>query len=132
MDGQTTIRKLVRRLLVGLNRAGLSVRGAQELRVQDKHSRATLRALVFPVEIGGLRYVVSGRPNAPWVKSLRAAHTGELRVGRHGQTFRATAVGEGEATTILRVYERQVSPWFSAEPHMDSQPVAFRMTPAEI
>jgi len=115
---------------VGLNRAGLSVRGAQELRVKDKRSGAILRALVFPVEIGGLRYVVSARPDAPWVKSLRAAPGAELGVGRRRQTFRATPVEESEAATVLRIFERQVPALLSPEPTTSRRPIAFRINPA--
>jgi len=127
MDGQRVVGRLARRLLVGLNRAGLSVRGAQELQVKDKRSGSMLRALVFPVEIGGLRYIVSGRPDAPWVKSLGAVRSGELRVGRHRQPFRASVVAEGEAATVLRVFERQVPALLSPEPTVGARAVAFRV-----
>ena len=127
MSGQWGARRLALRLVVGLNRAGWSVRGAQELFVADKYSSATLRALVFPVSVDGVEYLVSTRPDARWVRSLRAARVGELRAGRRCRTFHATRADDETATRALRAFQRHVPALLSRESETWARPVAFRV-----
>ena len=127
MNSQSGIGRVARRLVVGLTRAGVSVRGARELLVADKESGAPLHALVFPVSVDGVEYLVSTRPDVRWVKSLRKARSGELRLGRHRHTFRATLVDDADATRFVRAYQRRVPSLVSREPVTGSRAVVFRV-----
>lgn len=116
MDGRRAVGRLLRRLVVGLTRTGISVWGAQELLVKDKNSHDTIRALVFPVTVDGVEYVVSTRPDAAWVKSLRAARTGALRCGHRQRTIRAARVDDGHAMSAYETFQQDVPTLVSLEP----------------
>ena len=109
MSHRDAAARLSRRLVVGLTRLGFSVRGSHELLVRDRKSGAILRALVSVVSVDGVDYLVSSPPNRPWVKHLRAARVGELRVGRHRRSFRATPVALPDWSPVLRAHRRRVS-----------------------
>jgi hypothetical protein len=42
-----------------------------------------------------------------WVRNLRVAGTGELRVGRRTQPFSVTELGDADKTPVLREYVRR-------------------------
>jgi hypothetical protein len=52
----------------------------------------------------GRRYLVSPRGEGQWVRNLRAAGTGELRVGRRTEAFRARELLDEEKVPVLRAY----------------------------
>jgi hypothetical protein len=53
----------------------------------------------------GRRYLVAPRGETEWVRNLRVAKAGELRLGRKTETFSATEVTErGEKVEVLRRY----------------------------
>jgi hypothetical protein len=52
----------------------------------------------------GRRYLVSPRGEGQWVRNLRVAGTGELRVGRRTETFRGRELSDEEKTPVLRAY----------------------------
>jgi deazaflavin-dependent oxidoreductase (nitroreductase family) len=52
----------------------------------------------------GHRYLVAARGVTHWVRNLRAAGGGELRVGRRTEPFRATEVPDEKKPPILRAY----------------------------
>ena len=59
---------------------------------------------VNPVEVDGATYLVSPRGNSHWVRNLRAAGEGELRVGRRRRSFTAEEIQDAEKLPILKVY----------------------------
>jgi hypothetical protein len=131
VNGQSGIGRLAQRLVVGLLRLGVNVSGARQLSVRDKVTGATLRVLVFPVTVDGVEYVVSTRPEARWVRSLRKMRFGELRLGSTRRDVRATLVDDDAAATrILQSYQRHVPALLSREPPTESRPVVFRLDPA--
>lgn len=91
-------------LVALLTRAGLSVWGSRELRVRGRASgewRTTpVNLLTFETD----RYLVAARGVTQWVRNLRAAGEGELRVGRRTEAFRATDLSDGEEPPVLRAY----------------------------
>jgi deazaflavin-dependent oxidoreductase (nitroreductase family) len=97
-------RKVFNPAVAALTRAGVSVWGSRELRVRGRTSgewRATpVNLLVFD----GDRYLVAPRGETQWVRNLRVAWEGELRVGRRIETFRATELGDDEKIEVLRAY----------------------------
>jgi hypothetical protein len=52
----------------------------------------------------GKRYLVAPRGEAQWVRNLRVAGTGQLRVGNQVEDFRARELGDDESVPVLRAY----------------------------
>jgi hypothetical protein len=55
----------------------------------------------------GRRYLVAPRGETQWVRNLRAAGTGELRVGRRAESFRGRELADDEKVPVLRAYLRR-------------------------
>jgi hypothetical protein len=55
----------------------------------------------------GERYLVAPRGETQWVRNLRAAGDGELRVGRRTEVFRATELADADKVGVLRAYLRR-------------------------
>ena len=94
------------RLVVVLTRLGLSVRGSRELRVRGRTSGEWRKNPVNLLHHEGARYLVAPRGRTQWVRNLQAAGTGELRVGRRVEVFRAVEVADADKVDILRDYLR--------------------------
>jgi hypothetical protein len=54
--------------------------------------------------VDGQRYLVAPRGVTQWARNLRAAKSGELRVGRRREPFRAVELADDEKVPILRAY----------------------------
>ena len=87
-----------------LTRSGVSVWGSRELRVQGRTSGEWRSTPVNLLTLERDRYLVAPRGQTQWVRNLRVAGTGELRVGKRTETFRATEVADDEKAPILRAY----------------------------
>jgi len=87
-----------------LTRTGVSVWGSRELRVRGRTSGAWRSTPVNLLTLERDRYLIAPRGQTEWVRNLRVAGTGELRVGKHTETFRATEVADDEKAPILRAY----------------------------
>lgn len=76
--------------LVGrLARLGISLLGSAELTVVGRRSGTPQRIPVNPHTHEGAEYLVSARGHSQWVRNMRAAGGGELRLGRRTRTFHA-------------------------------------------
>jgi deazaflavin-dependent oxidoreductase (nitroreductase family) len=87
-----------------LTRMGVSVWGSRELRVRGRTSGEWRTTPVNLLSVDGEQFLVAPRGVTHWVKNLRVAGTGELRVGRRTESFRATEVADEEKVPILRAY----------------------------
>ena len=88
-----------------LTRMGISVYGSRVLAVRGRKSGEWRTTPVNPLTLtDGTRYLVAPRGNAQWVRNLRVIGTGELRVGRRAEPFRATEVKDDDKPAILREY----------------------------
>ncbi len=88
-----------------LTRMGISVYGSRVLAVRGRSSGEWRTTPVNPLTLtDGTRYLVAPRGNAQWVRNLRVIGTGELRVGRRTEPFRATEVKDDDKPAILREY----------------------------
>jgi len=87
-----------------LTRAGFSVWGSRELRVRGRTSGEWRATPVNLLAHEGERYLVAPRGETQWVKNLRAAGEGELRVGHHTEAFRAEEVTDDDKVEVLRAY----------------------------
>ncbi|MEV4945640.1 nitroreductase family deazaflavin-dependent oxidoreductase [Streptomyces sp. NPDC053755] len=87
-----------------LARHGISLLGSAELSVRGRKSGRMQRIPVNPHTFEGARYLVSARGHSQWVRNMRAAGGGELRVGRRVRAFTATEIADREKLPILRTY----------------------------
>jgi deazaflavin-dependent oxidoreductase (nitroreductase family) len=94
--------------LVGwLARRGVSLRGSRILAVRGRTSGIWRTTPVNPLSFDGNRYLVAPRGHTQWVRNLRAAGGGELRVGRRTEHFTATELADADKPALLRAYLRQ-------------------------
>jgi deazaflavin-dependent oxidoreductase (nitroreductase family) len=94
-------------IVEGLTRIGVSVLGSRVLAVRGRTSGTVRTVPVNLLEYEGVRYLVAPRGNTQWVRNLRAAGEGELRLGRRTERFRAIEVGDDEKPPVLRAYLRR-------------------------
>jgi len=87
-----------------LTRMGISVYGSRVLYVKGRKSGEWRSTPVNPLTLDGTRYLVAPRGNTQWVRNLRVVGTGELRVGRRVEPFRATEIADDAKPEILRAY----------------------------
>ncbi|MGW4150457.1 nitroreductase family deazaflavin-dependent oxidoreductase [Streptomyces albogriseolus] len=92
------------RIVGRLARYGVSVAGTAELSVRGRKSGQMQRIPVNPHTYEGAQYLVSARGHSQWVRNMRAAGGGELRVGRKVRTFTAVEIPDEEKLTVLRTY----------------------------
>lgn len=91
----------VARALTGL---GISLYGSRNLAVRGRKSGEWRVVPVNLLVFDGVRYLVAPRGEAHWVRNLRAAGGGELRLGRRSEPFRAVEIGDADKPSILRAY----------------------------
>jgi deazaflavin-dependent oxidoreductase (nitroreductase family) len=97
-------RNVFNRSVAWLTRRGISVWGSRELRVRGRKTGEWRTVPVNLLTVEGTRYLVAPRGHTQWVRNLRVALTGELRVGRRTDAFRATEISDAEKAPILRAY----------------------------
>jgi deazaflavin-dependent oxidoreductase (nitroreductase family) len=97
-------RNVFNRAVAFLTRRGVSVFGSRVLAVRGRTSGVWRTTPVNLLDHGGRRYLVSPRGEGQWVRNLRAAGTGELRVGRRTEAFRGRELSADEKVPVLRAY----------------------------
>jgi deazaflavin-dependent oxidoreductase (nitroreductase family) len=95
------------RLVRQLTRLGVSVWGSRELRIPGRRTGVVRSNVVNLLEHDGRRFLVAPRGTTEWVRNLRAAGGGQLRVGRRTEAFTATEVADDDKVAILRTYLRR-------------------------
>jgi deazaflavin-dependent oxidoreductase (nitroreductase family) len=97
-------RNVFNQLVEFLTRQGVSVLGSRVLAVKGRTSGLWRTTPVNLLTYDGRRYLVSPRGESQWVRNLRAAGTGELRVGRRADGFRGRELTDDEKVPVLRAY----------------------------
>ncbi|HUY43212.1 MAG TPA: nitroreductase/quinone reductase family protein [Acidimicrobiales bacterium] len=97
-------RHVFNRIVQTLTEMGISVWGSRTLRVRGRSSGEWRSNPVNILSYNGDCYLVAPRGATQWVRNLRVARSGELRVGRKVQTFEATELGNDEKAEVLRAY----------------------------
>lgn len=97
-------RNVFNQVFVWLNRAGISVRGSRELRVRGRTSGEWRKTPVNLLHHDGARYLVAPRGRTQWVRNIEVIGTGELRVGRRVEAFRAVPIADADKVDVLRNY----------------------------
>ncbi|MBF6224763.1 nitroreductase family deazaflavin-dependent oxidoreductase [Nocardia gipuzkoensis] len=91
-----------------LPKLGISVMGSRLLAVRGRKSGEWRTTMVnVMVREDGERFLVAPRGHTQWVRNLRAAGGGELRLGRKVETFTATEVADADKVPLLRLYLRK-------------------------
>ncbi|MFI9626174.1 nitroreductase family deazaflavin-dependent oxidoreductase [Streptomyces sp. NPDC052042] len=92
--------------LIGwLARRGVSLAGSAELSVRGRKSGKMQRIPVNPHTYDGAQYLVSARGHSQWVRNMRAAGGGELRVGRRVRAFSAVEItDDAHKASVVRAY----------------------------
>lgn len=88
-----------------LPKLGISIAGSRLLAVRGRKSgewRTTMVNVMTAAD--GERYLVAPRGHTQWVRNLRVAGTGELRLGRRTETFTAAEVADADKIPLLRHY----------------------------
>jgi len=100
-------RQVFNRLIRRLARLGVSVLGTRELRVRGRTSGVVRTTVVNLLVVDGQQYLVAPRGETEWVRNLRAAGSGELRVGRRVETFTYDELADDDKVSVLRPYLRR-------------------------
>ncbi|HTS99127.1 MAG TPA: nitroreductase family deazaflavin-dependent oxidoreductase [Streptosporangiaceae bacterium] len=90
-----------------LTRYGISIKGSRVLSVRGRKSGEWRSTPVNPLTYEGHRYLVSPRGQTQWVRNMRAAGGGRLRVGRREESFTATELPDERKPELLREYLRR-------------------------
>jgi deazaflavin-dependent oxidoreductase (nitroreductase family) len=100
-------RNIFNRSVRRLTKMGISVMGSRELSVRGRTSGEWRATPVNLLTVDGESYLVSPRGNSQWVRNLRAAGAGRLRVGRRTQQFTAQELADDAKAVVLREYLRR-------------------------
>jgi len=91
-------------LISGLTKAGISVWGSRTLSVRGRTSGELRSNPVNMLTYEGRHYLIAPRGQTQWVRNLRVAKAGELRVGRRVQPFTSIELPDDEKADVLRAY----------------------------
>jgi deazaflavin-dependent oxidoreductase (nitroreductase family) len=91
-------------LIMLVGRLGISLGGANTLTVKGRKSGEPRSVPVNPLDYADALYLVAPRGKTEWVRNLRAAGEGELRLGSKSETITASEIGDGDKPPVLRAY----------------------------
>ncbi len=97
---QHVFNRAVRRLTL----MGISVMGSRELRVRGRSSGEWRATPVNLLTVDGERYLVAPRGVTQWVRNIRVAGGGELRVGRRVEAITVAELPDEAKGPILSAY----------------------------
>ena len=90
--------------VAALTSHGLSVWGSRVLYVRGRKSGEWRSNPVNVLRVDQHRYLVAPRGQTQWVRNLRAAEGGELRVGKRVERFASSELADEQKPAILRAY----------------------------
>jgi deazaflavin-dependent oxidoreductase (nitroreductase family) len=96
--------RVFNRIVGALGKMGISLMGSRVLAVKGRKSGEWRTTPVNLMTHDGEKYLVAPRGHTQWVRNMRAAGGGELRLGRKAETFTATELADAEKPEILRMY----------------------------
>ncbi|MEC3917203.1 nitroreductase family deazaflavin-dependent oxidoreductase [Nocardia sp. CDC160] len=103
--GPTGLDPIFNRIANLIPKLGISIAGSRLLAVRGRKSGEWRTTLVNVLTTDdGTRYLVAPRGHTQWVRNLRVAGTGELRLGRKHEPFTATELPDADKLPILRAY----------------------------
>jgi deazaflavin-dependent oxidoreductase (nitroreductase family) len=93
-----------------LTKLGVSLYGSRVLAVRGRKSGEWRTVPVNLLIHEDARYLVAPRGETEWVRNIRAAGGGELRIGRTSEPIQVVELTDAEKPPILQVYIRKW--WF--------------------
>jgi deazaflavin-dependent oxidoreductase (nitroreductase family) len=90
--------------VAALTKFGISIWGSRVLYVRGRTSGEWRTNPVNVLTHDGHRFLVAPRGQTQWVRNLRVAGGGELKVGRRVERFTATELADVQKPEILRAY----------------------------
>ena len=87
-----------------LTKMGISIMGSRVLAVKGRTSGQWRTTPVNPITVDGTRYLVAPRGQAQWVRNIRVAGGGELRLGRKAEPFTVTELADADKPPVIRAY----------------------------
>jgi deazaflavin-dependent oxidoreductase (nitroreductase family) len=97
-------RNVFNRMVVASTRSGLSIWGSRILEVRGRTSGQIRQTPVNLLTFGEDRYLVAPRGVTQWVRNLRVAGEGTLRLGRRSESFQSTEIPDSAKVPVLRAY----------------------------
>ncbi len=97
-------RRVFNPFVAGMTGIGISVKGSRVLEVRGRTSGAMRTTVVNLLTLDGQRFLVAPRGTTQWVRNLRAAGVGTLRLGRRREAFTAAELPDEAKDGILRAY----------------------------
>lgn len=91
-------------MVAALTKAGISVWGSRILAVRGRTSGEWRTTPVNLLTFEGETYLVAPRGTTQWVRNLRVAGEGELRLGRRVDRFSAVELTDDAKPDLLRAY----------------------------
>ncbi|MFD3744758.1 nitroreductase family deazaflavin-dependent oxidoreductase [Nocardia sp. NPDC058633] len=101
----TGLDRIINKIANLLPEFGISIMGSRLLAVRGRKSgewRTTMVNVMTAAD--GERYLVAPRGHVQWVRNLRVAGEGELRLGRKVESFTAAEVPDADKVPLLRLY----------------------------
>ncbi|MFI5897602.1 nitroreductase family deazaflavin-dependent oxidoreductase [Actinoplanes sp. NPDC051513] len=87
-----------------LTARGVSLMGSRVLAVRGRKSGEVRTTIVNLFTYEGERYLLAPRGHTQWVRNLRAAGEGELRLGRRRQLFTPVEIADEDKEPLIRLY----------------------------
>ena len=91
-------------MVAALTRMGIGVYGSRVLEVRGRKSGEWRSTPVNLLTVDGVQYLVAPRGHTQWVRNIRVAGGGRLRLGRRVQDIQVTELGNEVKPPILRAY----------------------------
>ncbi len=85
-------------------RLGISLLGSRILAVRGRTSGEWRMSIINLMRHDGERYLVAPRGQTQWVRNIRVAGGGELRLGRKVEPITVTEVADEHKVPVLRSY----------------------------
>ena len=96
---------VMNKMINGLTKMGISLAGSRLLAVRGRTSGEWRTTTVNPLTAAdGARYLVAPRGHTQWVRNMRVAGGGELRLGRKTEAFTVTEIADADKVPTLRLY----------------------------
>ncbi len=96
-------------LVAALTRLGIGVYGSRVLEVRGRKSGEWRSTPVNLLKVGADEYLVAPRGHTQWVRNMRVAGGGRLRLGRRIQDIRVSELADQAKPPILRAYLKKWS-----------------------
>jgi deazaflavin-dependent oxidoreductase (nitroreductase family) len=97
-------RHVFNRTVAGLTGLGVSIWGSRVLAVRGRKTQEWRTTPVNVLSEGGQRYLVAPRGTTQWVRNIRVANAGELRLGRRSEPITVVELTDDEKPPVLRAY----------------------------